>query len=231
MENDLRVTLGNRRYYRNPVLGGKLSPSVTEIVNSTASHGLMEWAARQAAEHALKNLQAPGGRPAHIREAVAQPRREMQYHAQIGTDVHARLWTGEREGLLPEVTNALTSWDMFLEDTGAVCIAEEQQLAGVIGPEDRVGYGGTYDSIIELPNGKRILIDVKSSRLIHNVYAMQLAAYWYLLEEEVDELWIVHVNKLYPWYGIREVEPNQAMLAFTMSHALYALTNQGLWKW
>ncbi len=45
-----------------------------------------------------------------------------------------------------------------------------------------MGYAGTLDRIINL-NGKRILVDIKTSNAIYDSYWLQLAAYRRLLVE------------------------------------------------
>jgi hypothetical protein len=59
-----------------------------------------------------------------------------------------------------------------------------------------LGYAGTLDRIISL-NGKRILVDIKTSNAIYDSYWLQLAAYRTLLTEigtEVDEVAILWLN-------------------------------------
>jgi hypothetical protein len=59
-----------------------------------------------------------------------------------------------------------------------------------------LGFAGTLDRIIEL-NGKRILIDIKTSNAVYDSYWLQLAAYRKLLasiETEVDDVAILWLN-------------------------------------
>lgn len=59
-----------------------------------------------------------------------------------------------------------------------------------------LGYAGTLDRIIKL-NGKRILIDIKTSNAIYDSYWLQLAAYRRLLVDvntEVDDVAILWLN-------------------------------------
>lgn len=61
---------------------------------------------------------------------------------------------------------------------------------------EAMGFAGTLDRIILL-NGKRILIDIKTSNSIYDSYWLQLAAYRKLLAEkntEVDEVAILWLN-------------------------------------
>jgi hypothetical protein len=61
----------------------------------------------------------------------------------------------------------------------------------------KLGYGGTRDRIIEL-DGKRILLDIKTSNLMHKHFWLQLASYVKLNEElgseKVDTVAILWLN-------------------------------------
>jgi len=61
------------------------------------------------------------------------------------------------------------------------------------------GYAGTLDRVIDL-NGKKILMDIKTSNSIYPSYWLQLAAYWRLFrdhtkfEKEIDAVGILWLN-------------------------------------
>lgn len=61
------------------------------------------------------------------------------------------------------------------------------------------GYAGTLDRIIDL-NGKKILMDIKTSSSIYPSYWLQLAAYWMLFrnhthfEKHIDQVGILWLN-------------------------------------
>jgi hypothetical protein len=61
-----------------------------------------------------------------------------------------------------------------------------------------LGYGGTLDRVIEL-NGKRILIDIKTSNYLHNHYYAQMTSYVKLWEQfnpdlKIDQVAILWLN-------------------------------------
>lgn len=56
-----------------------------------------------------------------------------------------------------------------------------------------LGFAGTLDRVIEM-NGKRILLDIKTSNAIYPSYWLQLAAYEKLLGEPVDAVAILWLN-------------------------------------
>jgi hypothetical protein len=62
---------------------------------------------------------------------------------------------------------------------------------------EAIGTGGTIDKEIEL-DGKRMLLDLKTSNMIHDTYWMQLAAYSKLYEQlygrTIDDVCILWVN-------------------------------------
>ena len=61
------------------------------------------------------------------------------------------------------------------------------------------GYAGTLDRVIDL-NGKKILLDIKTSNSIYPMYWLQLAAYWRLFrnhtdfKKEIDSVGILWLN-------------------------------------
>lgn len=61
---------------------------------------------------------------------------------------------------------------------------------------DTLRFGGTIDRVIRM-NGKRILMDIKTSNAIHNHYWLQTAAYKKMLEElgeRIDATAILWLN-------------------------------------
>ena len=235
--NTLRVETPAGRFYRNAYLNNALSPSVTNILSRTTAEAFTQWAVNQAIEFILKHKDE-GHTKKYLRESAKdQPSKLRDYHAEIGTAVHKQLWTKLREDVdeevsIPEIIKALSGWDKFLEDSGARLIADEQEVVGLVYPSDKLGYGGTYDSIIELPDKRRILIDIKSSRTIHIHHALQLAAYWQALPKgfRISEAWIVKVDKYaydrYETYGINRAK---AWKAFKSAHALYRDFTDEVW--
>lgn len=63
---------------------------------------------------------------------------------------------------------------------------------------EKYGYGGTTDSAFLSKEGKRVLLDIKTSNSVYEEYTYQLAAYREALKEmgeEFDEVMIFHLDK------------------------------------
>ena len=226
-----RVEVDGRRFYRNELLGDKLSPSVSTILSRTAWEDFSKLSARQAVTFALNHISEPGGKQAHINRALEEPRHLLNGAAHVGSVVHDLLWQPKimRREHGSDVINALESWDLFLEESGARHVVDELEVTGLVEPGDTTGYGGTLDAIIQLPNEKRVLIDAKTSRNVHPANALQAAAYWGAYTGRVDEVWIVKLNKFYAEYEIHEVNVPQAWAAFKNAHQLFIRLNENLW--
>lgn len=228
----LREEVAGRRYYRNEKLGGRLSPSVSTIIWRTASEDMVPWAANQAARAAVKSYRIHPRVGTAVQAGKAAPDFARNEAAHVGTRVHELAWEPElwADEDHKEIVTALNSWAFFLAESGAVRVSDEVEMAGVIDEHDRIGYGGTYDAVIQLPDDRRVLIDLKTSRLIHPPTALQLAAYEHLLEEPADEAWVVHLNKFYLDFGIQKVNLPRAWDAFKAAHRLYGLLTDDLWE-
>jgi hypothetical protein len=109
---------------------------------------------------------------------------------------------------------------------------------------EALGFAGTLDRIILL-NGKRILIDIKTSNAIYDSYWLQLAAYRKLLAEvntEVDEVAILWLNAKTRTDGKKDAIQGSGwqmifrplhthlkdLQLFDHTHALWLSQNEGL---
>jgi hypothetical protein len=122
-----------------------------------------------------------------------------------GSTVHGlteRYDAGEEIKLLDEngyIAYSLLEWDMlnryaeFIERFSPEVISSELNIVS-----ERLGFAGTLDRVVSM-NGKRILIDIKTSNAIYPTYWLQLAAYEKLLTEAtgynpIDEVAILWLN-------------------------------------
>ena len=225
-----RIEVNGKRYYRHPETG-RLAPSVSQIVWDVTADSLTKWGARMAANFVLDHINDRVSKTTLRDAAILQPEAAMKTAADIGTLTHELAWSQNRPTDLPkEVESALISWDWFLQESGAILIAEEQEVLGFLDDNDTIGYGGTYDAIIQMPDSRRVLIDIKTSRQIHNAYALQLSAYHHLVKDQVDETWVVHINKFYPRYDIYEVDTKIGFELFAAAHRIYTRMNGSLWR-
>jgi CRISPR/Cas system-associated exonuclease Cas4 (RecB family) len=186
-------------------------PNVTSITGVIAKQGLDGWKFKQALEH-LEGRLRPGLDEVAIRRllddaAVAADKvtREAGY---IGSSTHKWIEThigyvvegyvGEyRSAILPEHSAVRAGAEAFLEwerEAKPEYLACERK---VMSREHR--FVGTLDLLAEL-DGKRTLIDIKTSNRIYAEHWLQAAAYQIALEEEdgeaVEQRAILHLPKV-----------------------------------
>lgn len=234
LDTDLREEVNGKRYYRNSLLDGRLSPSVTTVLWRTASESWQEWANKIVADFIVANIDKKWSKKKLLEEAMKEPARRRQYHADIGTRVHEMRWTGEFPDYdvdPPEVGTAMESWYKFREEVNPTCIWTEKQVVGVCSGKDEVGFGGTPDDLVELPDGRIILWDVKTSREISPGNGLQVAAYAQALPDiKWDELWVLRLGKYVVGYQIERIDHHEAWLGFQYAHGLYTTLEGGrLW--
>ena len=138
------------------------------------------------------------------------------------------LWTDEYPdpNEEPAAAMALENWLAFREFAQPELLYEEWELVSTVGPMDRLGYGGTLDMVITLPDGRVVLVDVKTSRKLTAYHAYQVAAYaraWRDadLQPALDEGWVLRLNKYGQGYEIREVDLETGWDGFYHAHQLY----------
>ena len=173
----------------------------------------------------------------YMRAAAAEaPLKQRDLAGDIGTEVHDLIWRTDRppvDEMLPEVANGVAGWDTFVDDFGVTMVYEEQRVAGLCHPGDKLGYAGTYDSIVALPDGRQVILDLKTSNSVSLSHALQVAAYCQALPVDmlaIDEGWIVQVNKYTVGYEIYPVALWGAWKAFRAVHEAYRLLNDSVWE-
>ena len=226
------TAVGHEHWYTEGV--GTRVPSVTTILASLASEGLMEWAARTSARAVVAQAKEGLIKPADAAKAGVKAFKDYsEYHADVGTAVHHYAATGEHSKefeIEPLYLTACQSWDMFIDDTDFTSRKHETSLIG----EGAVGrYGGTVDIVAE--GQRRILMDIKTSRLIYPQNAVQVAAYarmWQQTHPEapLDEVWVLQINKYYPGFAIAVVNVESAIPVFDAAHRIWASLNERLFK-
>ena len=159
-----RITFLDSRWYYTE--DGKPIPSVTTILDAyPKGAAFYEW---------LKRM---GGDADDIRDEAG--RKGSKVH-----DMTEKYDNGLEVSLLSEtgdINMSLMEWAMFERYVEfrnrfpfEVIDIERMIVSGTL------GYAGTLDRVIEM-NGKRILVDIKTSSAIHPHYWLQLAAYENLL--------------------------------------------------
>lgn len=169
----LAVQTATGRVYRHPLTGEEV-PSVTTIIGMVNKPGLVGWAAKMAAEHAVKNW-------AKLTElTVAEKINEIRYAherytqgaADTGDTVHSLIeaWTKGMPFPSNGVDGFASQFIGFMMDTRPEIIESEMTVWS-----RTYGYAGTGDFVARI-SGKTIWVDVKSGKSLHDEVGLQLAA-------------------------------------------------------
>lgn len=179
--NTKQLTLLDSRFYTTEE--GGWVPSVTTILEAYPKD-----------YHFFKWLKENGEEADAIRDAAG--RRGSNVHAMTEAyDAGAEVTLLTDDG---RVAWRLDEWAMFeryveFSDKYKPSILQSEQNY----VSQWLGFAGTIDRIIQL-NGKTILLDIKTSNMVHETYWLQLAAYRELLREvggvEVQEVGILWLN-------------------------------------
>lgn len=177
-----QVQFLDNRYYTNDD-GITYFPSVTEILSVyPKGFGFNSW---------LKNV---GNNAEQI----------VEHAAEFGSKVHELTenihvtdrieWLDEKGNprFDIEIWKSILKYSNFWTKTNPILVANEMKL---VSPALR--FGGTLDRVIMI-NGKRFLIDIKTSNYIHTTHELQLSAYatmWNMLNpnepiDHVGVLWL-----------------------------------------
>jgi hypothetical protein len=181
MSPPLAVAIPEGRGYRDPVTG-QVVPSVTTVLRLLAKDGLDRWKLRTVAEAAvhhrrhLEDLRARYGDEEAARRLAQAADRVAGRAAERGTAVHcyAEAWAKgealpepapEHEGYLRAFEAFVAGWRPRFLGAEATVWAKE------------AGYAGTLDAwaVVEV-EGRRHLIDYKTSKAVYPEAALQLAA-------------------------------------------------------
>jgi len=196
--------------YRNS--SGKLVPGVTRVLDILDKPGLINWAWRNGRDgidlEKARNSAADVGTVCHAR--VEAWLRGMDFDSSNVTEEQM-----VRSGIGFE---RFRSWWLGQELSVLACEQDARPPMGVQMVSERMQVGGTADVVALRPNGRRLLIDVKSSNGIYREMRMQVSAYAAMWEEmecerlseelsqlagepvlaegpPIDEVWIVRVGK------------------------------------
>ncbi len=177
----LAITIPEGRGYRDP-LTGQVVPSVTTVLRLLAKPGLDAWKLRQVAEAAvhhhdhLEKLRLGHGDRVAVERLSQAANRIADRAAERGTAVHAsaEAWAkgeplpelaSEHEGYAQAFRSFVGDWRPSFADAEVTIWDEE------------LGYAGTLDArvVVEV-EGRRHVIDYKTSKAVHPEAALQLAA-------------------------------------------------------
>jgi hypothetical protein len=194
----ITVTSGPKNATTDPETGlrsytwqGRLLPSVSSLRRMAGlSFQLHQWTISRVVDRAVNEtdiLNAMLARPARPRERVRdknvrlEARRwlrsaateERDSAAELGTAVHTAATTGQRvEDVDEDVRPYLRQYTNWLADSGAIIIAVEKQVFNLT-----LGYAGSFDLLVQFPNGDIYVVDIKSSRGTYTDHALQIVGY------------------------------------------------------
>lgn len=204
-----RIDYGNYHRYR---IDGKWAIGVTTALKGVPKDdALKRWASKLVATHAVEHIteiqqmiRSGGNGPAisFLKELPDQRRNEA---AVRGTEVHAlaeRYIRGEEIEVPEHLEPYVQGYANYIRDWNPTTVHEELTVAS-----RTHGYAGTLDSIQDIPNLGRALVDYKTSNGVYGVHALQCAAYRYAevyLDENGDEQPMIPVDRVFilhiqPW--------------------------------
>lgn len=223
-----RITFLDSRFYFSE--SGKPVPSVTCILESfpkTADY--YAWL-KKMGEDADTIRDEAGKRGSKVHE--------LTEHYDNGLEV-SLIGEGDR------VDMSMHEWSMFEKYVEfSQRFPHENAAIEMNIVSERLGYAGTLDRI-KLLNGKRILVDIKTSNAIYESYWLQLAAYRNLLLHagtEVDDVAILWLNSKTRTDGKKDQiqgkgwqlclrshdEQDKDLKLFNHTHALWLAQNEGM---
>lgn len=185
----IRVKVGPRNSYSDPESGlrfyrwqGVDYPSVTTIRRMAGlPHGLHQWAIGKVVDHAIGHAVENALRMTMDPSVITVIRHELRRAATAERDAAAALGTAVHdaaatrrsvEEVAEELRPRLRQYLHWLDVSGAVILASEFQVWS-----PSVGYAGTADLLVRLPNGSTWLIDLKTGKGVWSEHALQVIAY------------------------------------------------------
>ncbi len=153
-------------------------PSVTTILGVLGKgDALLGWAAKCAINYIRANISDDVSLETVLQNAAVEWKSAREEAADIGTEIHDLIHKYIKFGkdaagdLRPEVVNGFIAFLDWEKAHKVQWISTEMQIVSRVH-----GFAGTLDAIC-LFDGKKYLIDFKSSKGFYDGYDMQLAAY------------------------------------------------------
>jgi len=201
---------------------GDKIPGVTGLLDQgKPKPALVGWGIKSVAEYALNNWDDLAAMPVADRLTTLKrsPYAERDAAANRGTEVHAlgeRLIHGEDVEVPEPLAGHVEAYVRFLDEWQPQPVIIERTVYHLT-----YGYAGTLDMVVTLPDGRRALLDIKTSKAVYGDTAFQLAAYRYAshyLDDdgaaqpmpEVDWCGVVHVRA--DGYDVYELRADEDVL-------------------
>lgn len=178
-----------KNYHRYQI-DGKWAIGVTTALKGIPKDALKVWSARLVAEHVVDHMDdvqrmldngGPGPTVHYLKELPNQKRDDAAIR---GTDVHTlavQYIRGEPVEVPAHLEPYVRGYAEYIDDWNPTTLYEELVVAN-----RKHGYAGTLDSIQDIPNLGRALVDYKTSGGVYGEYALQVTAYRHA-EVYVDE--------------------------------------------
>lgn len=165
-------------------IDGRKADGVTTLIgDGLPKPALLPWGIKSVAEYAADHLDRlvemqPMGREALVAALKHAPYTERDLAAKRGTEVHGlaeKLIAGVEVEVPDDLAGHVDSYVRYLNEWKPKPVLVEVTVAS-----RQWNYCGTLDAVYDLPDGRRVLGDIKTSR--SGIYAetvLQLAAYRY----------------------------------------------------
>ena len=206
--------------------GDESFPRCTSVLqmDGTKAGALMEWAKRETVAKMKDMLSIFTDKPLSVADiediatkSLGEADRQRDEAADTGTDTHDNIehWlNGESYREDYRLSKFIDIWNK--ENVELVCT--ELPILFKSGVADNIfGYGGRLD-ILAYKDGKYIIYDIKTSKSVHQGYALQVAAYRAAVEQmsnhhiEISTAKIIHL-------------PDESKLSATQAKAYAKLGN------
>lgn len=170
-------------------------PSVTEVIDVISKPQLIYWLKNTSPE----DIKKTSDKSLNIGKVS---------HEAIGRILNNEKFTIETE-YSAEVSSCVKGFIEWKKNFNFKVIECELKIKS-----DTLGYKGTLDHILE-NNGKKMLIDWKTSKSCYPEYDLQVVAYKKLYEEQfgkIDSCWIIRLGKENSEFEAHEVTDNHEKL-------------------
>ena len=179
--------------YINPVTGEKL-PSVTQILSMIAKPQLMYWYGKHGNDTCKKILEESGDFGSKVHSLIEQTIK------------------GQKVTLNGKFTDIIENFKIIT--SGWEFVEFEKILIN-----EKCGYGGTADAIVQI-DGIKALVDFKTSSAIYPEHYLQVAAYMECLPE-CTHAYIVHLDKETNGWEVLEAKTEGLFPVFQAAQVIY----------
>jgi len=207
---------GKTRHFYD--VGGVRYGGVTGVLGIINKPALVNWAARQAADHIAKAIRLSIGSNIVITDewikvvldaAKKRPEELKTEAADKGTLIHKRIdqdiLCGPVDPLTPELAPAYEAFQKWVKESQIRFLMGDTKVASI-----EFGYGGSLDALGQIGDDL-VLLDWKTSSGIWPEYALQVAAYAQAFKETygetIDKAYIVRFSKKLPVeFEVKEIK-------------------------